>query len=92
MTITTISTIIGIIGGSLGITSFILGRIERHEKLSEEKELIKLYTSIAEEMDINKYWEPRIGTKDHKLAMRMADRGWLTRHGVGFMLPIDPGC
>lgn len=88
--ITLLSTIVGFVGGILGIMSWVNGVKKKYRLIREQDEIWATYIGLHQAFKKNggNVWNPDIGSDDHKIAEKMVARGWLERmQGVGYCLP-----
>ncbi len=85
-----VSTIVALVGGFLGIVSWISGRKKEKEIHQEQEDMWKLYIYIhnAFNKGNGNVWTPDTGSADHKFAEKMIEKGWLERAPMGgYCLP-----
>lgn len=88
--ITLLSTIVGFVGGILGIVSWVNGVKKEKQIHREQDEMWTTYIGLhhAFEESGKNVWNPDIGSDDHKIAEKMVARGWLEHvQGGGYCLP-----
>ena len=85
-----LSKLIGLIGGTLGIVSWISGRLRERRIHQEQDEMWQAYVSVHQAFKEGggNVWNPEICSDEHKLAEKMRERGWLERGPMGgYCLP-----
>ncbi|HEC99037.1 MAG TPA: hypothetical protein ENN18_01450 [Proteobacteria bacterium] len=85
-----LSKLIGIIGGTLGIVSWISVRLREKRIHREQDEMWQMYVGVlkAFKEGSGNVWTPEIGSDEHRLAEKMVERSRLERVPMGgYALP-----
>jgi len=80
-----IGGMVGMIGGTLGIVSSLSIRRRDRATRQEYDDMWNTYVAIIELTNAGRgnMWKPVPGSKEHKLAEKMVDKGWLQREQFG---------
>ena len=80
-----IGGIVGMIGGTLGIVSSLSIRRRDRATRQEYDDMWNTYVAIIEITNAGRgnMWKPAPGSKEHKLAEKMVEKGWLHREQFG---------
>lgn len=83
--VSTLGGIVGMIGGIMGIITSRSVRKRDRAARQEYDELWNAYVTIIEAANAGggNTWKPQPGSKEHKLAEKMVDKGWLHRAPFG---------
>ena len=87
---------VGMIGGVMGIISSLSIRKRDRAARQEYDDMWNAYVAIIEITNSGRgnAWKPLPGSKEHKLAEKMVEKGWLSRQPFGaYMLrsSVNPG-
>ncbi|MGD0496995.1 MAG: hypothetical protein ABSC23_01020 [Bryobacteraceae bacterium] len=84
--------IVGMIGGIVGMTGGVMGivssfSIHKRDRAARQEcdDMWNTYVAIIQITNAGRWnaWKPQPGSKEHKLAEKMVDRGWLSRELFG---------
>ena len=83
--VSTLGGIVGMIGGIMGVLASRYVRKRDREARQEDEDLWNAYLAIIETLKTGggNLWTPKPGSREHKLAERMVEKGWLHREQFG---------